>query len=133
MTIDRETLRVIADELTPIIEAALKRHGLDAPKMQWKYGAMLELKMTAAELSEGPNGINLGSREAQYYTRFGFPGLDAKLGTVFSVKGEEFAFAGIAASRRKYPIYAKNIETGAYIFYTEMVVATINAAAKAAV
>jgi hypothetical protein len=52
---------------------------------------------------------------------------------VFSVKGEEFAFAGIAASRRKYPIYAKNIETGAYIFYTEMVIPTINAAAKAAV
>lgn len=134
MTISKEKLQEIVAELKPFIEETLKRHGLDDPKMQWKYGSMLELKLSAATLEEGPGGINLGSQEAQYYSRFGFMGLHAELGTKFSTKDGDFVFAGIAASRRKFPIYAKNSLTGTYHFFTEMAIPVINAAAvKAAV
>ena len=133
MTVDKVKLQEVIDDLKPYIEATLQQHGFATPRMQWTYGASLGLKLSADLLAEGPEGINLSSKEAQYYSKFGFHPLDAPLGTVFNVRGESFVFAGIAASRRKYPIYVKNLETGAYSFFTEQVASVINAAAKAAV
>lgn len=134
MTISKAKLQEISAELTPFIEEVLKRHGLSDPKMQWKYGTHLELKMSASLLDEGPQGINLASEQAQYYARFGYHGLTADLGTVFEHKGMRYAFAGIAARRPKYPLYAKNLSTGDYHFFPEQAIALINsAAAKASV
>lgn len=130
--VEKATAQTIIDELEPAIKAVLKRHGLDTPKMQWKYGAWFELKLSAALLNLGPHGINLGSKEASYFAQFGFSGIDAPLGTVFTNKGVEYAFAGIAASRPKYPIYAKNLEDGTYSFFPEGAIRLINAGVKPA-
>lgn len=133
MTVDKVKLQAVVDDLKPYIEATLQQHGFAKPDFSWTYGASLGLKLSADLLKEGPEGINLGSKEAQHYLKFGFPQLNADLGTVFHVRGETYVFAGIAASRRKFPIYVKNYETGAYSFFTEQAASVINAAAQAAV
>lgn len=130
-TVDKIKAQAIIDELKPLIMDTLKRHGLDTPQMTWKYGAWFELKMNAALLQEGPYGINLGSKEAQYFTQFGFTGITAPLGTVFTSRGEDYVFAGIAAKRPKYPIYAKNLAQGTYHFFPEGAARLINEAALA--
>lgn len=131
--VSKVTAQSIIDELGPIVQEILTRHGLEAPKLKWSYGAWFELKATAAVLELGPHGVNMESKEANYYNRFGFSGLDAPIGTVFSVKGETYVFAGIAAKRPKYPVYALNISTKTYTFFQEGVMKTINAAALVAV
>lgn len=118
------------DELGPIIKEAMERHGLATPQMQWKYGAWFELKLSATLLEEGPHGINLGSKEASWFTQFGFRGLDAPLGTVFTSRGDTYAFAGIASKRPKYPVYAKNLLQGTYHFFPAGIIPSINAAAE---
>lgn len=134
MTVEKAKAQAIMDELKPIINATLARHGLADAQVQWKYGAWFELKVSASLLNEGPNGINLSSKEAQYYSQFGYHGLTAPLGTIFTSRGETYAFAGIASKRPKYPIYAKNLVQGTYHFFPEGVIALINTAAtKAAV
>ena len=138
MTISKQKAADVMTELEPLIEAVLKRHGLDAPKLSWKYGAWFELKVSSSVVEEGLNGVNLGSPEAQYFTRFGFSGhsmgaetkLEAPLGTRFSVKGTEYVFIGIAAKRSKYPIASRRVADGQVTFWPEGVIRTINAAAS---
>ena len=130
--VDKVKAQAIIDELGPIIKEVIERHGLATPQMQWKYGAWFELKLNAAVLNEGPHGINLGSKEATYFEQFGFHGLDAPLGTVFTSRGEAYAFAGIASKRPKYPIYAKNLVQGTYHFFPEGIIPSINIAAQKA-
>lgn len=140
MTISKKQAADIMDELKPLIEDALKRHGLDAPKLSWKYGAWFELKMTASELDEGVNGVNMSSPEAQYYSRFGFSAfinhvavkLEAPLGTKFYNQGNDYVFLGIAAKRSKYPIAARRVDDDQLVFFPEGIVTKINAAASTA-
>lgn len=131
--VSKATAKAIFDELVPIIEETLSRHGLAMPKIKTKYGVEFEMKISSSSLEEGVHGINLGSREVAYYKAFGHPGLNAPIGTVFTHKGEEYAFAGIAASRRKFPIYAKNLHSGLFHFFPDGIIPAINAAALAAV
>ena len=131
--VSKATAQAIIEELGPIVKEVLTRHGLEAPKLKWSYGAWFELKATAAVLELGPHGVNMESKEASYYNSFGFSGLDAPIGTVFSAKGETYVFAGIAAKRPKYPIYALNISTNTYTFFQGGAVKIINAAALAGV
>jgi hypothetical protein len=130
--VEKAKAQAIMDELGPIIKEAMERHGLATPQMQWKYGAWFELKLNATLLEEGPHGINLGSKEASYFKQFGFHGLDAPLGTVFTSRGDAYAFAGIASKRPKYPVYAKNLVQGTYHFFPEGIIPSINAAAEKA-
>ena len=149
MTISKTQAQGLIDELRPMIEDALKRHGMDA-KFAWKYGAWFELKVSASPVTVGDNGVNTSSPEARYYTNFGFTAtvreigggcvavkavkLTAPLGTIFVSRGVEYAFAGIAAKRRKYPICAVRVGgDGTETYFTEDAVKVINAAADAAV
>lgn len=141
MTISKTKAQALIDELSPVIKEILERHGMD-PKFAWKYGDWFELKLTASAVEEGANGVNLGSPEAQYFTKYGFTvhalgtstKLTAPLGTLFESRGETYAFAGIAAKRSKYPIVGRNIADGTTTFFTEAAVSKINyAAAPAAV
>jgi hypothetical protein len=141
MTISKTKAQAMIDELSPVIKEIMARHGMD-PKFAWKYGDWFEMKMTASAVEEGPNGVNLNSPEAQYFSRFGFTSyslndtlrLSAPLGTLFTSKGKTYAFAGIAAKRSKYPIVGRNVADGSITFFTEFVVREINkAAAPAAV
>lgn len=140
MTISKTKAEAVMLELRPLIEDALKRNGMDA-KFAWKYGAWFELKVTSSEVAEGENGVNLSSPEAQYFTKFGFNAydlsfrptpLEAPLGTLFDNRGELYAFAGIAAKRKKYPIYAIRVADGVGTFFPEGAVAMINKAAASA-
>jgi hypothetical protein len=141
--VSKATAQAIIDELGPAINEVLTRHGLEAPKLQWKYGDWLELKATASLLEVGPHGINLQAPEVRYYQEYGYksyiddkPGnikpsvkLEAPIGTLFSAKGGTYAFAGISTSRRKYPVRALNIETNAYTFFVPAIIRRINEAA----
>lgn len=118
-------------ELEPLIEAALKRHGLDTPKLTWKYGAWFELKVSSSVVEEGLNGVNVGSPEAQYYTRFGHSTMSgvklvAPLGTIFPMKGDNYQFIGIASKRSKYPIMTKRMSDGQITFWPDGVVTKLN-------
>lgn len=134
MKVSKKQAEEIISDLKPAISAILERHGLD-PKFSWKYGDALELKLVASAVEEGPNGVNLGSLEATYFTRYGFTSyslsmtLSAPLGTLFESRGVVYAFAGIAAKRPKYPIVGRNVKDGSITFFTEAAVITINAAA----
>lgn len=130
--VEKAKAQAIMDELGPIITKVIESHGLASPKVQWKYGAWFEVKVVAELLNEGLNGVNLGSKEATYYSQFGFNELSAPLGTTFTSRGEEYAFAGIASKRPKYPIYAKNLAQGTYHFFPEAIIKVINAAAEKA-
>jgi hypothetical protein len=139
MTISKSQCELLIEELKPVINEIMARHNMDA-KFNWKYGALFELKMTATSMTKGPNGVNLDSVEAQYFTKFGFSDfagrtLNAPLGTLFESRGETYAFAGIAAKRRKYPIVGLNIIDGTMTLFTDMLVSKLNekAAAPAAV
>jgi hypothetical protein len=141
MTISKTKAQAMIDELSPVVKEIMARHGMD-PKFAWKYGDWFEMKMTASAVEEGPNGVNLNSPEAQYFSRFGFTSyalsqvlqLSAPLGTLFTSKGKTYAFAGIAAKRSKYPIVGRNVADGSITFFTEVAVLEINkAAAPAAV
>lgn len=139
MTISKTKAEAVINELSPIIKEILERHGLD-PKFAWKYGDWFQLTLKASAVETGPNGVNLGSPEAQYFTRFGFTAymlgtstkLDAPLGTLFESRGVTYAFAGIAAKRSKYPIVGRNIVDGSITFFTDVIVSRINQAAASA-
>jgi len=144
--VSKAAAQAIIDELSPMINQVLAKHGLDAPKLQWKYGAWLELKATASLLEVGPHGINLQAPEVRQYEDFGFQSyldrstpdnpmrpavkLEAPIGTLFASNGQTYAFAGISLSRRKYPVRALNIETKTYTFFTPVITRRINEAAK---
>ena len=144
MTISKAQSEVLIAELKPAIDAILARHGMDT-KYAWKYGPWLELKLTATSVEEGPNGVNLGSPEAQYFTKFGYTtyksiaaglsgavSLDAPLGTLFHSSGKTYAFAGIAAKRSKYPIVGRNVADGSIVFFTDVIITKLNGAAASA-
>lgn len=139
MTISKKQAEAVINELSPIIKEILERHGLD-PKFAWKYGDWFQLTLKASAVETGPNGVNLGSPEAQYFTRFGYTvyalgtstKLDAPLGTLFESRGVTYAFAGIAAKRSKYPIVGRNIADGSITFFTEALITKLNQAAASA-
>lgn len=141
MSISKSEAAEIAAELEPLIKATFAKYGLDAPKISWKYGAWFEYKVAGSLLTLGDNGVNLDSPEARYYTSFGhtaysggaFTKLVAPLGTKFTVRGTMYIFSGIAAKRKKYPIYAYNVDDATYTFFADSVVNTINEAAKESV
>lgn len=127
--ISKAKAQLIIDELEPILKAAMAKHGLDVPKLKWNYGDYFGLKLEAASVELGDNGVNMASPEAQYFTRFGFDGVTAPLGTTFTNKGSVYAFIGIAAKRSKYPIAVVNQETGARSFFPEGIIPILNRSA----
>lgn len=132
--IDKYTAIEIAEELKAAATEIYTRYGLTAPKIKTTYGSILRISLESTKLERGEGGVNLQSEEAQYYTRFGFNTLSgekltAPLGTRFSSSGKDYVFAGIAARRRKFPIYCLHATTLEPILFTESAVSKINAAA----
>lgn len=119
--------RLLAEEITNELEKAavaiFAKHGLERCKVSTKYGQLYSLKIEAQPVEIGPNGVNLASVEARDYIRFGsmYDLPEGLLGKTFSVNGKEYAFAGVAASRSKYPIYLREVATGKYSFFQESV------------
>jgi hypothetical protein len=80
--------------------------------------------------------VNLSSKEATYYSKFGYTAyagdndftgveLTAPLGTRFH---GDYAFAGIDAKKRKFPIIAIDLKTGKMVGFPDSMVSHINLA-----
>lgn len=135
--VSKETAAQVAQEMKTAMEEILKRHNLDTQQVKWGHGDWFEFKITATAIELGPNGVNLATPEAQYYTKFGFSAcqtgpiqsavteLTAPLGTEIQVQGQTLYFAGIAPKRRKFPIAVINA-SGEMMFLSEASVATLN-------
>ena len=123
MEVDKKTATAITDEIEAAAKAIFAKHGLMRGKVSTKYGMGYELKITADLATLDESGINLSSREAQDYKSlhklYDLP--EGLLGKKFSVNGKEYIFAGIATKRSKYPIYVKNVSTGAMSFFQSSV------------
>lgn len=121
MQVDKKTAQAVTAEITAEIDAILARHGLTRGRMSTKYGDAYSLTINAEALCLGANGVNLSSKEAQdyelYAASYGLP--QGLLGKMFNVNGVSYAFAGLAVRRSKYPIYVRNLETGAMSFFQE--------------
>lgn len=136
MSVSKETANAVAKELQTVITEVLAKHGLSAPKVSIGYGEWFDLKVVASALTLGPNGVNLTSKEATYYTKFGythyegdadFEGkeLKAPLGMLFG-PDKKYAFAGIDSKKRKNPIVALDTTTGKIVFFDSNIVTRLN-------
>lgn len=121
MKVDKETARLITNEIVSAVESVLKKHDMALAKTRSTYGDQYSLKIEAELQTTGPNGVNMSSVEASDYIRFhtsyGLP--SGLLGRKFTVQGKEYAFAGIATRRSKFPICAKDLEEGKTVFFKE--------------
>jgi hypothetical protein len=136
MSVSKETANAVAKELQTVITEVLAKHGLSAPKVSIGYGEWFDMKIVSSALTLGPNGVNLTSKEATYYTKFGhtyyksegdFEGteLKAPLGMLFG-PDMKYAFAGIDSKKRKNPIVALDTTTGKIVFFEESIVTRLN-------
>lgn len=121
MAVAKAQASEISVEIKAAVEAILAKHGMELTKVQTTYGDVYGFKCEGSPLVKGENGINMESKEAQAYKRFatsyGLP--EGLLGKKFTSKGREFAFAGIAPSRSKFPFAAMNLLEGRMYFFTE--------------
>lgn len=137
--IDKKLANDVLSELSVALKTICDKHGLSTPKIKASYGDVLRFTIETTEDTVDSSGVNTSSREALYYTKYGFSYLNtarnayvklaAPLGTRFTVRGTEYIFAGIAATRKKYPIYCIADETQKPTLFTEDVAARINEAA----
>lgn len=138
-TIEKTIALEITKEIKEAVNEIFKKHGMAEPKAKTVYGDVYRLTLETAPLALDSSGvINLMSAEAQYYYRYGFSEyfgtselrkLTAPLGTQFRNRGETYAFGGIAAKRKKYPIVGINIDTKETMLFTTSMIPVINAAA----
>lgn len=137
MNVSKAQATAVATEIQAAIAEVLAKHNM-TPEVKWGYGDFFKFTVTATPKVEGPNGVDLGTQEAQYFQKFGWTAygeaphftmkqLTAPLGTQVMVNGEMMAFAGIAAKRKKYPIVMLT-EAGETVFLTETIIDKLNAA-----
>ena len=140
MSVDKNTAQAVASEIDKAVREILAKHGLEAGKTSMGYGEWFDFKITATAVELGLNGVNLSSKEATYYKKFGYTHfqsaadfvgvqLTAVLGTRF--QGDYF-FAGIDSKKRKNPIVAIDRKTGKTVFFPEAVVPRLNLASEQA-
>lgn len=142
MNISKETANAVATELDAAVRAILTKHGLEAGKTTIGCGEWFDYKIVATAVTRGDNGVNLSSREATYYTKFGYTAyagdddftgveLEAPLGMRFSAGRplQDYAFAGVDSKKRKNPIVAIDLTTGKTVYFADSIVARLNLAA----
>lgn len=136
--IDKKLAAKVLEELKAAANDIFAANGLSEANVRASYGDSLKITLEACENAVDESGINMKSKEAMYYSRFGFTSfagaspkkLVAPLGTKFTSRGREFIFAGIAASRKKYPVYCIELETNEVRLFSDAVVDVINRAAE---
>jgi len=142
MNISKETGQAVAKEMDAAMRDILAKHGLEVGKVSTGHGEWFEFKVTAVAISLGDNGVNLSSKEATYYSKFGYTAylggdndftgtqLTAPLGTLFY--DGNYAFAGIDSKKKKNTIVAIRIADGKTVLFPESVIPTINHSAEQA-
>lgn len=143
MNINKETANAVATEIDAAVRDILAKHGLQAGKTTIGCGEWFDYKIVATALTLGENGVNLTSKEATYYTKFGYTAyageddftgieLTAPLGTRFSGGQplKDYAFAGVDTKKRKNPIMALDLSTGKTVYFADAIVKRVNLAAE---
>lgn len=143
--VGKKFAEAVSKEINSAIEEIFKKHGLKVTKTQTTYGDSYAFKVQATIPQMGANGVDLSSKEAIEYERFGYSWfkveadrsyayikLEAPLGTEFVVNAKTYIFAGVNHRKQKFPIYAINKADGKHYGLPDSVVPMINAAAKAA-
>lgn len=136
MSISKQTGQAVAAEIDKAVRDILAKHGLEVGKTTMGYGEWFEFKITAVAVTLGDNGVNLSSKEATYYTKFGYTAymgeddftgveLTAPLGTRFQ---GDYIFAGIDSKKRKNTIVAIDTKTGKTVLFPDAIVPRINLA-----
>jgi hypothetical protein len=120
VNVSKEQAHELAEKISEAAEAILKEAGLEPKRVSSRYGEWFEFKITAEQVELGPNGVNLTSEYAGAFAQlaglFDLEGVE--LGQPFRANGKTYFFAGIAPSRRKFPIYALD-ESGKGSFFTD--------------
>ena len=131
MEVTKQQAKEITEEIKAAVEAIFKSHGLETPKASARYGISYSIKLEASVENLDENGVNLSSQEAMAYTQFhkAYDLNGGLLGTEFEVNGEKFTFIGLALSRNKYPIVARN-SSGETVFFTRLVASKLNELVK---
>jgi hypothetical protein len=124
--IPRAKARAITAELKGAVEEVFAKHGLQAPKIHTTYGDVYRVKLEAVPLAEGPNGVNLNSKEAKAFLAWPEEyGLTKEhLGGIWSYGAQEYVFQGVSTRAPKRPLVFKRVSDG------QEVRATTNAAAQ---
>jgi hypothetical protein len=136
--ISKETAGVVSAEIYEAVKAIFAKHNLEVSKSTSGHGDWFEFKVVGSPIAKGLNGVNMASKEATYYTKFGYSSysedfselrLTAPLGTKFMWNNREVFFAGIDAAKRKFPIMVIEASTGKTLMLPDAAIGKINLAA----
>lgn len=137
-TVSKEIARAITEELRKAAEEIFAKHGLQISKQTTGHGEWFDFRIEAVAIEEGLNGVNLASKEAIYFTKYGWTAytsnftpteLTAPLGTIFQDKaGDEFVFAGVDPKKKKNPIVLTRL--GKTYYAPESIIPALNEAGK---
>lgn len=136
-TVDKAKAKVISEEIKQAVEAILAKHNLETTKISTGHGDWFEFKVQATAIQLGLNGVNLATKHALAYTKFGFTSyangeateLTAPLGTKFTFRNAEYIFIGINGASKKNPIVIRSVVNGAEYGMPESGISLINEAA----
>lgn len=137
--VSKEIAQAITEELRKAAEEIFAKHGLQTTKQVSKYGEWYDFRIEAVAIEEGLNGVNLASKEASYYSQYGWTAyasdftptqLVAPLGTIFQdgPGRDQFVFAGVDPKKKKNPIVLTRL--GKTYYAPESIIPALNSAVK---
>lgn len=144
--------QAISDEIKEAVLAILAKHNLKVESIKTGYGDNYLFKIEAGKPKIGNNGVDLNSKDATYFLRFGYTTfgtgnwkpvetdlgtkylsdgikLEAELGQEFQYGKDTYFFAGVNP-RKKLPIVAISKTTGKFYALADSAVSMINEAAN---
>lgn len=131
----------IGAELRAFAEKLFAKHGLQMTSTKSTYGDSFKFTVQADGIELSDDGINLASTEAQFYEKCGLSEfnnttgkwevLNAPLGTKFTLKGEQYIFAGVSPRKKKFPILAVSVKDNREYGFSSALIAELNRQAGA--
>lgn len=117
MSISRSQAQTVGTELTAAVTAVFEKHGMSVGKTSTRFGEYITFKVEGSLVSEGANGVNTATPEAQAWVRhrawdYTFENPEEALGAVVLVGGREMVFAGFNVRARKMPMMLTEVATG---------------------
>jgi hypothetical protein len=118
--IDKQTAKTISAELKEAAEAVFAKHGLTLDKISTNYGELYRFKVEAHVADVDEDGVDRNSSFAVAFLAWPSQfGLTAEaLGKQATINGKAWTFAGVAATRRKYPLAFKG-DDGKIMLFSE--------------
>jgi hypothetical protein len=124
--VSKAQAKAVSDEIMSAIKPILDKHGLMLSKTASKYGIHYEIKIVAANVDLGKNGVNLASPEARewvlYSFQYGLTQTQAKdlLGEVIytNAKVGDCVLVGYNGRKHKHPVIVKSLRDEKQYFVT---------------